>query len=97
MRNLKMILEMILAKSTGSVDVEEKQRLALENLSLTQCFPPVCLCVCVCGHSLRLRELIVDFRPPQFISSLSSVLPHEAKDTVANILKGEVSLFHPPS
>lgn len=39
-------------------------------------------------HSDRLRELIVDLRPPQFISNLSSVLPREAKDTVANILKG---------
>ncbi|CAB1312952.1 unnamed protein product, partial [Coregonus sp. 'balchen'] len=38
--------------------------------------------------SERLRELIVDFRPPQFIDNLSSVLPREAKDTVANILKG---------
>ncbi|XP_065152926.1 DNA replication ATP-dependent helicase/nuclease DNA2 [Paramisgurnus dabryanus] len=38
--------------------------------------------------SERLRELIVDFRPPQFIDSLSSVLPRDAKDTVANILKG---------
>ncbi|KAK0152964.1 DNA replication ATP-dependent helicase/nuclease DNA2 [Merluccius polli] len=36
----------------------------------------------------RLRELVVDLRPPQFISNLSSVLPREAKDTVANILKG---------
>ncbi|CAJ1048869.1 DNA replication ATP-dependent helicase/nuclease DNA2 [Xyrichtys novacula] len=36
----------------------------------------------------RLRELIVDHRPPEFISNLSSVLPREAKDTVANILKG---------
>ncbi|XP_029284528.1 LOW QUALITY PROTEIN: DNA replication ATP-dependent helicase/nuclease DNA2 [Cottoperca gobio] len=36
----------------------------------------------------RLRELVVDLRPPEFISSLSSVLPREAKDTVANILKG---------
>ncbi|XP_063047000.1 DNA replication ATP-dependent helicase/nuclease DNA2 [Engraulis encrasicolus] len=39
-------------------------------------------------NSQRLRELIVDFRPPQFIESLSSVLPRDAKDTVANILKG---------
>ncbi|MBN3295920.1 DNA2 nuclease, partial [Amia calva] len=38
--------------------------------------------------SEKLRELIVDFRPPQFIQNLSSVLPREAKDTVANILKG---------
>ncbi|XP_041921126.1 DNA replication ATP-dependent helicase/nuclease DNA2 isoform X1 [Alosa sapidissima] len=38
--------------------------------------------------SQRLRELIVDFRRPQFIDSLSSVLPRDAKDTVANILKG---------
>lgn len=38
--------------------------------------------------SQRLRELIVDFRPPEFIESLSSVLPRGAKDTVANILKG---------
>ncbi|KAJ0056178.1 hypothetical protein NL108_003474, partial [Boleophthalmus pectinirostris] len=36
----------------------------------------------------RLRELIIDFRAPEFISNLSSVLPREAKDTVANILKG---------
>ncbi|XP_074522207.1 DNA replication ATP-dependent helicase/nuclease DNA2 [Halichoeres trimaculatus] len=36
----------------------------------------------------RLRELIIDLRPPKFISNLSSVLPREAKDTVANILKG---------
>lgn len=36
----------------------------------------------------RLRELIIDFRPPEFISNLSAVLPREAKDTVANILKG---------
>ncbi|KAM9817642.1 DNA replication ATP-dependent helicase/nuclease DNA2 [Neosynchiropus ocellatus] len=36
----------------------------------------------------RLRELIVDLRPPQFITNLSSVLPREGKDTVANILKG---------
>ncbi|KAJ8416071.1 hypothetical protein AAFF_G00380930 [Aldrovandia affinis] len=36
----------------------------------------------------KLRELIVDFRPPRFVETLSSVLPREAKDTVANILKG---------
>lgn len=42
----------------------------------------------------RLRELVVDLRPPEFIFNLSSVLPREAKDTVANILKGDkVSLF----
>nr|XP_023422517.1 DNA replication ATP-dependent helicase/nuclease DNA2 isoform X3 [Cavia porcellus] len=39
-------------------------------------------------HSTRLRDLIIDFQEPQFISSLSSVLPHDAKDTVAGILKG---------
>ncbi|XP_074088489.1 DNA replication ATP-dependent helicase/nuclease DNA2 isoform X2 [Macrotis lagotis] len=38
--------------------------------------------------SEKLRDLIIDFREPQFIPYLSSVLPHEAKDTVANILKG---------
>ncbi|XP_017571287.2 DNA replication ATP-dependent helicase/nuclease DNA2 [Pygocentrus nattereri] len=38
--------------------------------------------------SERLRQLIVEYRPPQFIDSLSSVLPRDAKDTVANILKG---------
>ncbi|KAL0964691.1 hypothetical protein UPYG_G00327630 [Umbra pygmaea] len=41
-----------------------------------------------CPPSDRLRELIVDFRPPQFIDNLSSVLPRDAKDTVASILKG---------
>ncbi|XP_035007188.2 DNA replication ATP-dependent helicase/nuclease DNA2 [Hippoglossus stenolepis] len=41
-----------------------------------------------CQDSDRLRELVVDLRPPQFISNLSSVLPRETKDTVANILKG---------
>ncbi|KAM4743543.1 DNA replication ATP-dependent helicase/nuclease DNA2 [Anableps anableps] len=40
------------------------------------------------GDSDRLRELVVDLRPPEFISNLSSVLPREAKDTVANILIG---------
>uniref|UniRef100_W5LPB2 DNA replication ATP-dependent helicase/nuclease n=1 Tax=Astyanax mexicanus TaxID=7994 RepID=W5LPB2_ASTMX len=38
--------------------------------------------------SEKLRQLIVEFKPPLFIESLSSVLPREAKDTVANILKG---------
>ncbi|XP_028459168.1 DNA replication ATP-dependent helicase/nuclease DNA2 isoform X2 [Perca flavescens] len=41
-----------------------------------------------CQGSDHLRELVVDLRPPEFISNLSSVLPREAKDTVANILKG---------
>ncbi|XP_077420738.1 DNA replication ATP-dependent helicase/nuclease DNA2 [Vanacampus margaritifer] len=36
----------------------------------------------------RLRELVVDHRSPEFIFNLSDVLPREAKDTVANILKG---------
>ncbi|KAM9409213.1 DNA replication ATP-dependent helicase/nuclease DNA2 [Pholidichthys leucotaenia] len=36
----------------------------------------------------RMRELIVDLRPPEFISNLSSVLPREVKDAVADILKG---------
>uniref|UniRef100_A0A671QYG1 DNA replication ATP-dependent helicase/nuclease n=1 Tax=Sinocyclocheilus anshuiensis TaxID=1608454 RepID=A0A671QYG1_9TELE len=44
--------------------------------------------ICIIFCSERLRELIVEFRPPQFIDSLSSVLPRDAKDTVANILKG---------
>lgn len=38
--------------------------------------------------SERLRQLIVEFKPPRFIDSLSSVLPRDAKDTVASILKG---------
>ncbi|ELK32359.1 DNA2-like helicase [Myotis davidii] len=38
--------------------------------------------------SQKLRDLIIDFREPQFISYLSSILPHDAKDTVASILKG---------
>ncbi|KAI5154787.1 Dna Replication Atp-Dependent Helicase/Nuclease Dna2 [Manis pentadactyla] len=38
--------------------------------------------------SQKLRDLIIDFCEPQFISYLSSVLPHDAKDTVACILKG---------
>ncbi|XP_066098703.1 DNA replication ATP-dependent helicase/nuclease DNA2 isoform X2 [Saccopteryx bilineata] len=40
------------------------------------------------GASQKLRDLIIDFREPQFIPYLSSVLPHDAKDTVASILKG---------
>lgn len=32
--------------------------------------------------------MIIDFRKPHFVQFLSSVLPHDAKDTVANILKG---------
>uniref|UniRef100_A0A3B4GFA3 DNA replication ATP-dependent helicase/nuclease DNA2 n=1 Tax=Pundamilia nyererei TaxID=303518 RepID=A0A3B4GFA3_9CICH len=36
----------------------------------------------------RLRKLVVDLQAPEFISNLSSVLPKEAKDTVADILKG---------
>uniref|UniRef100_A0AAV2LPH1 DNA replication ATP-dependent helicase/nuclease n=1 Tax=Knipowitschia caucasica TaxID=637954 RepID=A0AAV2LPH1_KNICA len=40
------------------------------------------------ADSDRLRDLVIDFRAPEFISNLSSVLPREAKDTVANILKG---------
>ncbi|XP_062486450.1 DNA replication ATP-dependent helicase/nuclease DNA2 [Pezoporus occidentalis] len=38
--------------------------------------------------SERLRNLIIDFHKPRFIQRLSSVLPPEAKETVANILKG---------
>ncbi|XP_026250456.1 DNA replication ATP-dependent helicase/nuclease DNA2 [Urocitellus parryii] len=38
--------------------------------------------------SKKLRDLIIDFHEPQFIPYLSSVLPRDAKDTVANILKG---------
>ncbi|XP_043375262.1 DNA replication ATP-dependent helicase/nuclease DNA2 isoform X3 [Dermochelys coriacea] len=38
--------------------------------------------------SEKLRNLIIDFHEPQFIQHLSSVLPPEAKETVANILKG---------
>ncbi|XP_069030561.1 DNA replication ATP-dependent helicase/nuclease DNA2 [Embiotoca jacksoni] len=41
-----------------------------------------------CPDSDRLRELVVDLRSPEFISNLSSVLPREAKETVANILIG---------
>lgn len=39
-------------------------------------------------HSERLRNLIIDFQKPHFIQHLSTVLPPEAKETVANILKG---------
>uniref|UniRef100_A0A8C8R5G7 DNA replication ATP-dependent helicase/nuclease DNA2 n=1 Tax=Pelusios castaneus TaxID=367368 RepID=A0A8C8R5G7_9SAUR len=38
--------------------------------------------------SETLRNLIIDFHKPRFIQHLSSVLPPEAKETVANILKG---------
>uniref|UniRef100_A0A8B9E6K0 DNA replication ATP-dependent helicase/nuclease DNA2 n=1 Tax=Anser cygnoides TaxID=8845 RepID=A0A8B9E6K0_ANSCY len=38
--------------------------------------------------SEKLRNLIIDFYKPRFIQHLSSVLPAEAKETVANILKG---------
>ncbi|XP_038600143.1 DNA replication ATP-dependent helicase/nuclease DNA2 isoform X1 [Tachyglossus aculeatus] len=38
--------------------------------------------------SEKLRDLIIDFREPQFVQYLSSVLPPEAKDRVATILKG---------
>ncbi|XP_069756973.1 DNA replication ATP-dependent helicase/nuclease DNA2 isoform X2 [Narcine bancroftii] len=36
----------------------------------------------------KLRELIIGMRPPQFVPYLSSVLPLEAKETMANILRG---------
>ncbi|XP_061670292.1 DNA replication ATP-dependent helicase/nuclease DNA2 [Syngnathoides biaculeatus] len=39
-------------------------------------------------HGDRLRELVVGLCRPEFICNLSSVLPKEAKDRVANILKG---------
>ncbi|XP_048864961.1 DNA replication ATP-dependent helicase/nuclease DNA2 isoform X2 [Brienomyrus brachyistius] len=39
-------------------------------------------------ESERLRDIIIDLRPPCFFESLSSVLPRDAKDTVASILKG---------
>ncbi|XP_015269363.1 PREDICTED: DNA replication ATP-dependent helicase/nuclease DNA2 [Gekko japonicus] len=38
--------------------------------------------------SEKLRNLIIEFHKPQFIQHLSAVLPAEAKETVANILKG---------
>ncbi|XP_073404246.1 DNA replication ATP-dependent helicase/nuclease DNA2 isoform X2 [Dendrobates tinctorius] len=38
--------------------------------------------------SAKLRDLIIDFKKPSFIQYLSNVLSHDAKDTVANILKG---------
>ncbi|XP_063289917.1 DNA replication ATP-dependent helicase/nuclease DNA2 [Pelobates fuscus] len=41
-----------------------------------------------CASSAKLRDLIIDFRNPCFVQHLSSILPHNAKDTVANILKG---------
>ncbi|XP_067858773.1 DNA replication ATP-dependent helicase/nuclease DNA2 [Heptranchias perlo] len=36
----------------------------------------------------KLRELVIALRPPQFVPYLSTVLPREAKETVANILRG---------
>lgn len=53
-------------------------------------------CWCLVGYfvfffSERLRNLIIDFHKPRFIQHLSSVLPPEAKETVANILKGTKS------
>lgn len=36
----------------------------------------------------KLRELVVGMRPPQFVPYLSTVLPHDAKEAVADILKG---------
>ncbi|XP_029973175.1 DNA replication ATP-dependent helicase/nuclease DNA2 [Salarias fasciatus] len=36
----------------------------------------------------RLRKLVVDLQPPEFISNLSSVLPGDVKGAVAEILKG---------
>lgn len=36
----------------------------------------------------RLRKLVVDLQSPEFISNLGSVLPREAKNTVAEILRG---------
>ncbi|XP_078269252.1 DNA replication ATP-dependent helicase/nuclease DNA2 [Rhinoraja longicauda] len=36
----------------------------------------------------KLRELVVGLRPPQFVPYLSTVLPHDVKETVADILKG---------
>ncbi|KAM5236452.1 DNA replication ATP-dependent helicase/nuclease DNA2 [Ctenodactylus gundi] len=38
--------------------------------------------------SKKLRDLIIDFHEPQFIPYLSSVLPRDAKDLIASILKG---------
>ncbi|KAM9188388.1 DNA replication ATP-dependent helicase/nuclease DNA2 [Mergus octosetaceus] len=38
--------------------------------------------------SEKLRNLVIDLDKPRFIQHLSSVLPAEAKETVANILKG---------
>uniref|UniRef100_A0A8C2VM03 DNA replication ATP-dependent helicase/nuclease n=2 Tax=Chinchilla lanigera TaxID=34839 RepID=A0A8C2VM03_CHILA len=77
-RNLSVLPESTLFR----LDQEEKNcdiDTPLENLSkLMENTQP----------SKRLRDLIIDFREPQFIPYLSSVLPHDAKDTVAGILKG---------
>lgn len=46
---------------------------------------------CICSE--KLRNLIIDFHKPRFIQHLSSVLPPEAKEAVASILKGIKALF----
>ncbi|XP_053547814.1 DNA replication ATP-dependent helicase/nuclease DNA2 [Bombina bombina] len=38
--------------------------------------------------SEKLRCLMIDFDQPRFVQHLSSILPPDAKDTVANILRG---------
>nr|XP_032806001.1 DNA replication ATP-dependent helicase/nuclease DNA2 [Petromyzon marinus] len=38
--------------------------------------------------SAKLRELVIDLKRPEFLERLSDVLPVDAKDTVAQILKG---------
>lgn len=47
-------------------------------------------------YSEKLRNLIIDFHKPRFIQHLSTVLPPEAKEAVASILKGIKSLYFPP-
>ncbi|XP_060051356.1 DNA replication ATP-dependent helicase/nuclease DNA2 isoform X1 [Erinaceus europaeus] len=77
-RNLSVLPESTLFR----LDQEEKNsdiNTPLVNLSKLMENSPI---------SQKLRDLIIDFREPQFIPYLSSVLPHDAKDTVACILKG---------
>ncbi|KAH0517040.1 DNA replication ATP-dependent helicase/nuclease DNA2 [Microtus ochrogaster] len=74
--NLSKLME---NTDTRLVTMEEPESLSTF-LNILICFAFLC--------SKRLRELIIDFKEPQFIPYLSSVLPHDAKDTVANILKG---------